>query len=167
MTRGAIYWHFKDKAHLFNTMMIRATMPLEAVLEKAADGADPLDDIRDWLLGVFRLMAKDDKARRVFDIALHKVEYVEELTEVRDRYLNSYRQWLERVGGRLKTAKRQGLLRPGVDPATAALALCALSDGLLRAWLLNQGSFDLLSVARRILTANLDALRKEERKGAA
>src|SRR3954468_16837544 len=29
LTRGAIYWHFQNKADLFNAMMERATLPLE------------------------------------------------------------------------------------------------------------------------------------------
>ena len=49
-TRGAIYWHFKDKADLFNAMMERVTMPLEATLASAAENAshtqDPLQGLR-------------------------------------------------------------------------------------------------------------------------
>ena len=35
VTRGAIYWHFKDKADLFHAMMLRVTLPMAASLAKA------------------------------------------------------------------------------------------------------------------------------------
>ena len=48
VTRGAIYWHFKDKADLFNAMMKRVTLPLESEILRSGErdarrpaGADP------------------------------------------------------------------------------------------------------------------------------
>jgi AcrR family transcriptional regulator len=43
VTRGAVYWHFRNKAALFKAMCERATLPLDAMLEAAsrADHNEP------------------------------------------------------------------------------------------------------------------------------
>ena len=60
-TRGAIYWHFKDKAELFNAMMERVTLPLEQGFLRSDDEAlaDPLAHVRDSFIAVLKLTASD------------------------------------------------------------------------------------------------------------
>ena len=73
-TRGAIYWHFKDKADLFNAMMERVRLPLEAAARFVDHPAqDPLDVIENGMVGALRQVTTDPQVRRVFEIATHKV----------------------------------------------------------------------------------------------
>ena len=81
-TRGAIYWHFKDKADLFNAMMERVILPLETTPRAAATAPnveDPLAEIEDGMVHALNLMATDPQVRRVFDVATHKVEYTHDM----------------------------------------------------------------------------------------
>lgn len=160
VTRGAIYWHFHDKSALFNAMMERAIMPLEVAAQSAeeSDSRDPIDDVRTWLLSSFRLAATDPRARRVFEIATHKVEYVDELLGVRDRHLASYYHWVARTESRLKIAVKLGLLKPGVPARVMALGLWAMADGLIQLWLLDQTAFNLMNVGRQNVDSYLGAL---------
>lgn len=161
LTRGAIYWHFEDKAALFNALMERAKMPLESslhLLEKQ-DPTDPLADMREYIVCVFRLTVDDLRARRAFEIATLKMEFVEEMNAVRRRRAEMTGQWMLKLEGRVKIGIEHGLLKPGVDPSVVALGLFALIDGLLRAWLLDPQSFDLVKVGEQIVDMHLECLR--------
>ncbi|MFZ3288320.1 MAG: TetR family transcriptional regulator [Telluria sp.] len=162
VTRGAIYWHFEDKAALFNAMMERAKMPLESAMQlllETASVSDPLCGMREYMLCVFRLTAHDPKARRVFEIATLKLEYVDELNAVRDRRLEIQAQWMTLAEGRIKLGVRQGKLKPGLVAHAAALGMWALVDGLIRTWMFDTSAFDLVRLGEQIVDIHLDGLR--------
>src|SRR5262245_17443620 len=64
VTRGAIYWHFKDKAELFDAMMQRVMLPAEDLMEETAAccvRADTLEILRRTTIDVLVRTAKDKR----------------------------------------------------------------------------------------------------------
>jgi len=159
-TRGAIYWHFKDKADLFNAMMERVVMPLQgamALVEQVGD-ADPLPALKQSVRQAFRQTSTDPQTRRVFEVATHKVEYVDSLCAVRARHLDMREQWVAQLRYVLRKSATLRGTRLGVPVDTAAQGLHALVDGLISNWLLDPEAFDLEATGTRAVEAYLRGL---------
>jgi len=157
LTRGAIYWHFKDKGDLFNAMMLRVTLPMEQMVHASDDPQldAPVDHILESFVDALRKTVHDPQVRRVFDIASHKVEYVDELDKVWERHLKVHDEMLARVEGALRRSQQRGQVSLRAPARTVAIGLHALIDGLIRNWLLAPESFDLVKVGRQVLEGYL------------
>ena len=147
LTRGAVYWHFKDKAALFNAMMDRVTLPLGAELEGLLEQRDdPLQALCQHLDEALYQIVHDEQTRRVLRIAMQKVEHAEELGPVIDRHIQMHRLNTERER---QVFERAAALRQCVLPAPAAQlahGFYAMVHGLIYSWLLDEG-FDLQATA--------------------
>lgn len=161
MTRGAIYWHFLDKGALFNAMMDRAKMPMDEAMQLLDQRhlEDPLQCLRDEMATVLRIIAQDEKARRVFEIATLKTEFVDEVDSVRARRRESIGLWKARMEGHLKDAREKGMLRPEVSTHEAAMGGWIMIDGLIRNWIFEPTSFDLLELGGTVVDTYLAGLR--------
>lgn len=161
VTRGAIYWHFDDKGALFNAMMERATLPFECalgVLGKAEE-AHVLDDLRTFIVEIFRVTETNPQARRVFEIASLKVEFVSEMDAARVRRRQSQGDWMAQVVERLTLAQKGGQIRQDVQPQVLATGLWALMDGLIRNWMFEPESFSLIDTGDKLVGTMLAGVR--------
>lgn len=133
VTRGAVYWHFRDKADLFCEMVARVTMPMEgeSVQSEPADSDDPLTAVRIMLAGILERTARDAQARRVFHIVFNKCEYVDEMQPVWQRFREMQAACLDRLQRGLAAAVSRGQLPRGLDVRGAAVGLHAMMNGLI------------------------------------
>jgi TetR/AcrR family acrAB operon transcriptional repressor len=160
VTRGAVYWHFKDKIDLFNALMDRVCLPMEEATQALGRDADlpVVPALRTALLSVFERVALDAKLQRFVDIATHKIEYVDELVKVRERRLQirqRYRATLERL---LRLAQKRGELRAAPSARQMAIGLHALLDGMIQNWMLDPTGFDLRNAGRQAIDVHLAGL---------
>ena len=160
VTRGAIYWHFEDKGAMFNAMMERAAMPLEAAMQVLdnQDTTDPLGDLRQYAVGVFRLTMEDPKARRIFEIATLKMEYTGEMSVVRERRALNQADWIKRAERRVRIGVKNGQIRDDANPCAVALGMWVLIEGLVRNWLMAP-EFNLVKTGGDIIDTHLGSLR--------
>ena len=157
VTRGAIYWHFTNKADLFNAMMARITLPMEQALQQIGHdaGQDPLVELQRSLLAAIRKIVSDDRTRLVFEVATLKVEYVDELLAVKARHVQTHADGKREIQRSLQEAAARRHLTLEVSPAVAAQGLQALVVGLIHTWLLAPQSFELVAVAEVVMASYL------------
>jgi len=153
VTRGAIYWHFKDKAELFDAMMQRVVMPAECLMESARAGGitDPLSVLRLTTIDVLLRTARDKRMQRVFEIAYHKCEYVGDAEGVRERHIASQNECLKSIEAGFRACVAAGQIPKSVSPRVAAIGAMSLVSGLIANWLLEPASFPLARHAEALV----------------
>ncbi len=165
VTRGAIYWHFKDKVELFielkDEIEASSGMRLEDLLYLPVD---TLDDLQEGLRRFFRNLEQDLRFRTYFKTVLFRTEFTDDLQPLIEHYQNKLSRLQSKDQDALQRLQAAGLVRGDVHCARAALTLRALMVGLLHTWLLDEAGFPLSEQGGALLDDFFRSLRPEEPK---
>lgn len=161
VTRGAIYWHFNNKAELVQAMLDDLHEPLEelALASESEDEPDPLGCMRKLLVNLFQSIALDPRTRRLNEILFHKCEFTDEMCDMRQQRQEVSSDCNLRIEQTLRNAINRGQLPGDLDTRFATLSLHALVDGHIGQWLLLPDSYCLSAQAERLVESLFDMLR--------
>ncbi len=159
VTRGAIYWHFKNKFDLYYSLMAESFSGYEKRVKEIVEtkGA-PLDRIRKLMKETLVSLEMDEEYRAAEEIMFFKTELTDKLEDPMQEIVN-HNQWLKStMESLIKDSIKSGEINPDTNPRIAALALISYLNGLEMTWLMDTTAFSINKSADDLIEFQLRSI---------
>lgn len=150
VTRGAIYWHFKDKSDLFGEIweLSESSISDLEIEYRAKFPDDPLSVLREILVYILEATVVEERRRLMMEIIFHKCEFVGEMALLQQAQRNLCMESYDRIEQVLKDCISAQMLPAKLLTRRAAILMRSYVSGIMENWLFAPGSFDLKKEAR-------------------
>ena len=150
VTRGAIYWHFKNKSDLFGEIWELSESSIgDLELEyQAKFPDDPLSVLRELLVYILEATVVEERRRLMMEIIFHKCEFVGEMAIVQQAQRNLCLESYDRIEQTLSHCIQAKMLPANLLTRRAAILMRSYISGIMENWLFSPQTFDLKKEAR-------------------
>lgn len=165
VTRGAVYWYFKNKWDLFDALLEHYGEPINRLGEASVDDSepDPLGKLAELIRFIFKSTASSEDYRNLF-LLCSRTFYSRskgaawEDTQARDRLdilLKEKHQLRCRI---LRNAIKKGQLPADLDVEAASALIRAMLEGIVFTWISEPTSYDLEQKADELVNIVISSL---------
>ncbi len=132
LTRGAFYFHFKDKEDLFQQLLSREMGFISSlIVESFVSSGDEKQQLTDLMMNLVDNFYENKRFRNVIQLTWFRTEVTDDSTVLVDKTnLNEF--FIEEVEKLIKSAQKKGLISKAHDPLLTAIQFAIQINGTYR-----------------------------------
>ncbi len=158
-TRGAVYWHFKDKSEILEKLISkfhgRFFSEQNNILESSLD---PLQKIREMININLPLLYNNKEFRDFIELTWFKTE-IDQHKGLLQGKIAITKTFNDTITTLFKEASKKGVLKKGVDPQIAALSVTSIINGIYRGYFIIPDKLQSEKTGRTIIENYLNQIK--------
>ncbi len=153
VTRGAIYWHFQNKAEIFDTLHQWLYCPVAETImtDTAQNHPEPLEQLRQLCIQLCQDLEQDKDKQLALNLFIFKCTYSGDLAPYKDKHKQRQHESRQLCRRYFELAKENGTLPPHADPELLTLSIHCMLKGILYEYLYNPEYFNLSEQAPGVI----------------
>jgi TetR/AcrR family acrAB operon transcriptional repressor len=158
LTRGAFYFHFKDKEDLFKQLLARELDFISLlIVDSFVSEGDEKQQLQSLLSNLVDNFYDNKRFRNIIQLTWFRTEVTEGCTSLIDKTnLNEF--FIEEVEKLIKSAQKNKLINKSLDPLTIAIQFAIQINGMYRLYFVTPKYLKRKSHLHAIMLQNIDFL---------